>query len=188
MHEPIHKKIGKNLQDIRKSRNLSLDQVAEMSGVSKGMLGQIERGESNPTISVLWKIVNGLRISFATLMEESTPNVTVVHMEDTSPLVEEEGAYRAYPIFPFEQDKGFEVYSVVIEPGCSYTSEPHYDGVDEFIMGMEGELHVVIGGETYVLHPSMAMRFTANQSHTYTNVTDKPIRFITLIHYPSANK
>lgn len=58
MQEPIHKKIGKNLQEIRKSRGLSLDQVSEMSGVSKGMLGQIERGESNPTISVLWKIVD----------------------------------------------------------------------------------------------------------------------------------
>ncbi|MDZ7542587.1 helix-turn-helix domain-containing protein, partial [Clostridium perfringens] len=88
MQEMIHQKIGRNLQEIRKSRGLSLDAVSELSGVSKGMLGQIERGESNPTISVLWKIVNGLRISFATLMEESSPTVTVVKMEDTTPLIE----------------------------------------------------------------------------------------------------
>lgn len=188
MQEPIHKKIGKNLQEIRKSRGLSLDQVSEMSGVSKGMLGQIERGESNPTISVLWKIVNGLRISFATLMEESTPNVTVVHMEETTPLVEGEGAYRAYPIFPFEQDKGFEVYSVVIDPGSSYTSEPHYEGVEEFICVMNGQLQVSIGGATYTLEPNMALRFTANESHTYTNSTNVAIRYITLLHYPTVGK
>ncbi|UHA71822.1 helix-turn-helix domain-containing protein [Paenibacillus sp. 481] len=188
MQEPIHKKIGKNLQDIRKSRGLSLDQVSEMSGVSKGMLGQIERGESNPTISVLWKIVNGLRISFATLMEDSSPTVSVISVEELTPFKEEDGAYRAYPIFPFQQDKGFEVYSVVIDPGCSYTSEAHYEGVEEFIMVMEGELQVYVGGESYTLKPNLAMRFTADQQHTYENVTDRPIRYIALIHYPSANR
>lgn len=188
MQEQIHQKIGKNLQDIRKSRKLSLDAVAELSGVSKAMLGQIERGESNPTISILWKIVNGLRISFATLMEDSTPQVTLVKMEDTTPLIEEDGAYRAYPIFPFEQDRGFEVYNVVIEPGNSHTSEAHYEGVEEFIMVMEGELRVEVGGETYTLQPSLAIRFAADQPHTYYNDTDKPIRYTTLIHYPSSNK
>lgn len=188
MQEQIHKKIGKNLQDIRKARGLSLDAVAELSGVSKGMLGQIERGESNPTISVLWKIVNGLRISFATLMEDSSPQVTVVAMEETTPLVEEEGSYRAFPIFPFEQDRGFEVYSVLIEPGCSHESEAHYEGVEEFIMVMDGELRVEVGGESYTLKPTLAMRFSADQPHTYTNDTDKTIRYVTLIHYPSANR
>lgn len=188
MSEQIHEKIGKNLQEIRKSRGLSLDAVAELSGVSKGMLGQIERGDSNPTISVLWKIVNGLRISFATLMEDTSPQVTVVKMEDTTPLIEEEGAYRAYPIFPFQQDRGFEVYSVVIEPGCSYISEAHYEGVEEFIMVTDGELRVILGGESYTLKPSLAMRFSADQPHTYVNDTDRTIRFTSLIHYPSANK
>lgn len=188
MQEQIHKKIGKNLQDIRKSRGLSLDAVAELSGVSKGMLGQIERGESNPTISVLWKIVNGLRISFATLMEDASPQVRVVAMEETTPLVEEEGAYRAFPIFPFEQDRGFEVYSVLIEPGTSHQSEAHYEGVEEFIMVMDGELRVEVGGESYTLKPTLAMRFSADQPHTYTNDTDKTIRYVTLIHYPSANR
>ncbi|MGZ9583892.1 helix-turn-helix domain-containing protein [Paenibacillus marinisediminis] len=188
MQEMIHQKIGRNLQEIRKSRGLSLDAVSELSGVSKGMLGQIERGESNPTISVLWKIVNGLRISFATLMEESSPTVTLVKMEDTTPLIEEDGAYRAYPIFPFQQDKGFEVYSVVLEPGSSYTSEPHYEGVEEFIVVMEGTLRFELNGEQYMLEPSLALRFSADQTHTYRNDTDKPIRYMSLIHYPSANK
>ena len=188
MQEMIHQKIGRNLQDIRKSRGLSLDAVSELSGVSKGMLGQIERGESNPTISVLWKIVNGLRISFATLMEEAAPTVTVVKMEDTTPFIEEDGAYRAFPIFPFQQDKGFEVYTVVMEPGCTYTSEPHYEGVEEFIIVMEGTLHLQLHDEHYVLEPSLAMKFSADQAHTYSNQTDKPIRYMSLIHYPNANR
>ena len=48
--------IGNNLNTYRKSKGYSLDKVADMTGVSKGMLGQIERGETNPSISTLWKI------------------------------------------------------------------------------------------------------------------------------------
>ena len=43
--------IANNLKRIRDERKLSLDKVADLTGVSKSMLGQIERGESNPTIS-----------------------------------------------------------------------------------------------------------------------------------------
>ncbi|MDF2663062.1 MAG: family transcriptional regulator, partial [Paenibacillus sp.] len=49
-HIPI--KVGKNLKSIRKSRDLSLDKLAELTGVSKAMLAQVERGDSNPTISL----------------------------------------------------------------------------------------------------------------------------------------
>ncbi|SIE94010.1 transcriptional regulator [Mycobacteroides abscessus subsp. abscessus] len=57
----IHKNIGENLRNIRRSRGLSLDMAAEATGVSKAMLGQIERGESNPTVTTLWKIASGLQ-------------------------------------------------------------------------------------------------------------------------------
>lgn len=188
MLEPIHIKIGKNLQVIRKSRGLSLDQVSELCGVSKGMLGQIERGESNPTISVLWKIVNGLRISFATLMEEPSQGVTIVKIDDITPFEEEDGAYRAFPIFPFEQDKGFEMYSVVIDPGCGHMSEAHYEGVEEFILVIDGTLLITLNHDEYVLEPGTMMRFTGDQTHTYANRTDHTIRYISLLHYPSANR
>lgn len=97
MQEPIHKMVGRKLLSIRKTRGLSLDQVAELTGVSKAMLGQIERGDSNPTISVLWKIVSGLQISFTSLIEDDEPKITVVRSEDLSSFDEEDGQYRAYP-------------------------------------------------------------------------------------------
>ena len=51
--------IAENLKRIRKENKWSLDTVSDMTGVSKSMLGQIERGESSPTISTLWKIATG---------------------------------------------------------------------------------------------------------------------------------
>jgi len=61
--------LASNLRRIREERRLSLDKVSELTGVSKSMLGQIERGESNPTLQTVWKIANGLRVSLTDLTE-----------------------------------------------------------------------------------------------------------------------
>lgn len=53
--------IAENLKRFRDERKLSLDNVSKLSGVSKSMLGQIERGEANPTVSTVWKIANVLK-------------------------------------------------------------------------------------------------------------------------------
>ena len=58
----LDKNIALNLKRIRKSKNMSLDMLAERTGVSKSTLGQIERGESNPTVSTIGKIVEGLKV------------------------------------------------------------------------------------------------------------------------------
>ena len=61
--------IAVNLKRIRTSKGMSLDVVAEQTGVSKSMLAQIERGTANPSIGVLGKIVSGLRLSFDELIQ-----------------------------------------------------------------------------------------------------------------------
>ncbi|MGO4495190.1 helix-turn-helix domain-containing protein [Paenibacillus sp. 2RAB27] len=182
--EQIHKKIGKNLQNIRKARSLSLDQVAELTGVSKAMLGQIERGDSNPTISILWKIVNGLHISFTSLIEDNVPKVTHIHLDEIEPFLEEDGKYRAFPIVPFEQKKQFEIYTVEIEVGCTHASEAHYDGVEEYILMISGELRLRIQDETYELKAGDAIHFSADQPHVYENIADEKTMYNTIICYP----
>ena len=60
--------VAENLKRIREEKRLSLDKLAELTGVSKSMLGQIEHGESSPTVATVWKISNGLKVSFTTLL------------------------------------------------------------------------------------------------------------------------
>ncbi|NEW04987.1 helix-turn-helix domain-containing protein [Paenibacillus sp. SYP-B3998] len=186
MQEPIHKKVGRKLLNIRRTRGLSLDQVAELTGVSKAMLGQIERGDSNPTISVLWKIVSGLQISFTSLIEDDEPQVTVVRGADLSPFEEEDGQYRAYPLFPFNPQKGFEVYTVEMEPGCSHASEPHNEGVEEYILMVSGKLELTVFEESFTLDIGDAIHFTADRPHYYKNVADTKTVYKTIIYYPAS--
>ena len=55
-----------NLKRLRKANKLSLEGLADQTGVSKLTINKIEQGKTNPTIGVLWKIANGLGV---TLME-----------------------------------------------------------------------------------------------------------------------
>ncbi|MFD0711356.1 helix-turn-helix domain-containing protein [Paenibacillus sp. GCM10027626] len=177
-------KVGKNLKMLRKSRDLSLDRLAELTGVSKAMLAQVERGDSNPTITLLWKIANGLRISVTELIAEETAEVTVVRAADIEPIDSEEGLYKSYPLFPFDAKTHFEVYTVEMKPGCQHTSDPHHDGVEEYVIVTEGSIRLQIGDETYRAGTRDAIRFPADQGHTYYNDDDCIARLQVIILYP----
>jgi transcriptional regulator with XRE-family HTH domain len=177
--------IGKNLNNVRKKRRLSLDKVAELTNVSKAMLGQIERGESTPTVNVLWKIATGLKVSFSSLLAngEEDKDTLVIHHSDINPIIEENGQMRIYPQFIFDSNRGFEVFIIELDPGCSHSSPPHDEGVEEYISLIEGSLEIAIGENVYVLNKGDAIRYLANKEHIYQNLSDQRTSFHHLIYY-----
>src|SRR4051812_37554439 len=70
--------VGGNLRNLRKERALSLEALAKSSGVSRAMLGQIELGQSVPTINVLWKISRALGVTFSALITTQSTSTTTV--------------------------------------------------------------------------------------------------------------
>lgn len=168
--------IGNKLKDIRSKRNLSLDEVTKLTGVSKAMLGQIERGQSNPTVSTLWKIATGLKVSFSLFIDEDQEDLKVICQNDISPIIEDNNRMKLYPIFPFDANKGFEVFTIELEPGSNHISIPHNDGVEEYIIVTEGQIEITIDNKKFILEKGNSIKFMANRPHTYKNIsTDKSI-------------
>ncbi|QHW30955.1 helix-turn-helix domain-containing protein [Paenibacillus rhizovicinus] len=182
--EQIHIKLGKNLKAVRQTRGLSLDKVSELTGVSKAMLGQIERGETSPTISTIWKIANGLRLSFTSLIEKPPGEVAVVAKQDIEPLLEEDGKFRSYPMFPFDPSKKFEAYAVEMDQGSTHASEAHSPGVEEYVLVSFGTLVVDIQNTSYHVNEGDAVRFAADQPHIYRNAGEGLLRYNAIIYYP----
>ncbi|WP_313894631.1 XRE family transcriptional regulator [Psychrobacillus sp.] len=182
--DQINENIGNNLKRVRKERNISLDKTAELTGVSKTMLGQIERGESNPTVTTLWKIANGLRLSLSSLISGDSPSVTVIKKNKLDPIIENNGQYQVYPVVPFNAEKQFEVFAITIEPGCEHRSEPHNPGVEEYIFVNEGTLELAIGEKSYVVNSEDAITFQADRAHIYKNNGNSLVKCSVLIHYP----
>lgn len=179
----LNEVIGGRLKSMRLERNWSLDQTSKATGVSKPMLSQIERGESNPTVSTLWKIANGLGVSFSSFLEEKQPEVKLVSTKEVEPIADVEGKFFVRPIFPIEPGKPFEMYSVELLPGCHYSSEPHAQGVEEYIVVDKGEISLTIHQDVYQLVTGDNIRFAANYQHVYANRHSDPARITMMIYY-----
>ncbi|MFW6238297.1 MAG: helix-turn-helix domain-containing protein [Halanaerobiales bacterium] len=181
--DDFNQRVGSKLRSLRKKKDLSLSELEKRTGVSKSMLGQIERGDSSPTVKTLWKIARGLNVSFSSFVEEKQEEVTVVSPAEITPFIEKEEDFRVYPLFPFSEEKGFEIYLVEIAPGYTHRSEPHYEGTEEYLLVKEGQLEVVIAGETYSLSPKEAISFKASRKHAYTNTGSETATVYNLIYY-----
>jgi XRE family transcriptional regulator, regulator of sulfur utilization len=175
--------VAQNLKKLREEKKLSLDKLAELTGVSKSMLGQIERGGSSPTIATVWKIANGLKVSFTSLLETPQSDTTLLHQSDISPLLEDNGKYRLFPFFPIEEGRRFEVYSIEIDPGGRLSAEAHPQGTQEFLTLFEGELTVRVDQQDYVLAQGDSIRFRADRPHAYLNSGDSLVKLSMVIHY-----
>lgn len=179
----IQRAVARNLKALRESKKLSLEAAAKLTGVSKSMLGQIERGEVNPTISVLWKIANGLKVSVSALLEFPQEEVDLVKKENIAPIRTAEGRYLNYPIFPFTEQRRFETYRIEILPGVTLKAEPHLPGAEEYITIFAGNVDILVDDTVYHLNNGDSLRFWAHVPHAYQNPGKVPAVLSMIIHY-----
>ncbi|ASI77935.1 DNA-binding protein [Bacillus cereus] len=181
--EEIQLILAKNLKTIREKEKLSLEKASQLTGVSKTMIGQIERGESSPTLTTIWKIANGLKVSFTSLINNPQSDTKVVLRNDVQVLSEDNGRYKVYPSFPFQDDRNFEIYTVEIETEGKLNSEGHKEGTEEFITVFEGELTIEINDCQYKLNSGDSIRFKADRPHSYHNFGRTLTRLSMTIYY-----
>ena len=182
--EQVSLKIGERLKEIRNARQLTLDEAAKLTGVSKPMLGQIERGQSSPTINVLWKISTGLKIPLSFFCKQPETEFMVAGLHETEAMTEENGGMRAYPLFPFDPARNLEVFYIEFDAGVKHGSLPHVAGVEEYVFLVQGTLEMVIGGKEVFLQERQSIRFRADVPHTYHNASDKVCTAYNVIFYP----
>lgn len=178
----ISKNVSQNLKEIRKNRQFTLEELAEKSGVSKSMLGEIERGRSNPTITVLWKITQALKVPLTTLIENQNSPYVLVKKNDQIPLNQEPG-HIISSIFPFYEPHHMEVLHIDLSPGSKLSNEGHIKGVEEYLFALHGSVNVSVHDEKVLLHANDSIRFTADTKHTIENTTEYPAKLLNIIHY-----
>ncbi len=167
--EHLNQIIGENLKRLRAERGLSLDAASSVTGVSKSLLGQIERGEANPTISTVWRIARGLSVAFTTLVTPVDGGSEVVRRADIDPVSEDDGRVRNYPVVPFDASLGFEVSFIEVDPGGTLEADPHAGGTQELITVVAGELSIRVADDEHELAAGDSIRFRADVPHAYRN-------------------
>ena len=177
--------IAENLRRMREERNLSYDQLAESTGVSKSMLRNIELGNSSPTIATMWKVANGLRVSFSALLRKTVSEVQVRPFKAEEPLTGANDHYRIFPLVPFDPEQPFETYYVEIDPDTVFVGEPHVGTIYEYVYVTKGEMEVVVDGEVFAVREKEFIQFYANCPHEYRCIGDEKATAIMKISYIS---
>lgn len=166
--------LATKLKALRSQRGWSLDLASQHTGVSKAMLGQIERGESSPTIATLWKIAAGFKMSFSFFIDE----------EHDQPLdFPLDKQFIVTPIFVFDPSCRFEAYAIELAPGATHLSPAHQAGVIEHIIVAQGMIEVLVGEAWHSVKLGEGFRFDANQTHGYRNPNHQRAVFHDLLHY-----
>lgn len=174
--------IAGNLNRLRTERQLSLGKLSEICGVSKVMLGQIERGESNPTINTIWKIATGLKVPYTHLIDEPIESDICIPKEDAKEQVALDGKYRIYCYFTSHVNRNFELFTVELDADNTYESHSHGEKTQEYIIVYNGQLSLDVNGTKHILNVGDSIVFDSSKPHCYSNLSDQMVK-MTIINY-----
>lgn len=176
--------VGSIIRQERKKLGISLGEAAARTGVSKTMLGQVERGESSPTLSTIWKIASGLKISLSTLLTPPDgPEYRVTRLSESKYVEENHGGIRVYTVFPFNPITAVDHLYVIQQPKNYYASTTHPNAREECVLVTQGELTMHINGTAYKLGVGDSITFAGNEKHAYENSGDETAVFQSMVFY-----
>lgn len=176
--------VGDNLRQLRAQRGLSLGKLAEASGVSRAMLGQIELHQSTPTINVLWKIARALNVPFSALMSRpATSRTRILPARSARVLRSSNGEFSSRALFPYDEPHAAEFYELRLAPKATEVAEPHAPGTIEYLIVTQGNLEMVVGEESHALVSGDAIRFEADVPHEYRNPSNGEVVMYLVMTY-----
>ena len=176
--------VAENVRRIRKTQKLSIDRAAELTGVSKSMLGQIERGLVNPTVAVLEKIAQGLHVSLTELVEHrgELPDAFTRGMDVPGQRLEK-GRVIRYPLFSFDAESRCESCQMDVFIGGSYELPDRIPGSRVYVTVLSGVLEVRTGEKTYRLENRDCLSFRGSEPCRYVNAGNTTVHLIQRIWY-----
>jgi transcriptional regulator with XRE-family HTH domain len=164
-------RLGERVRDLRRGRGLTLNELAELAGVSRAMISKLERGEKNPTLVVAAKLAEGLGVTLSRLAGiEERREVAVVPRERRMIMRDPETGFERQLLSPNFAGLGVEFIRNKIPKGStSGDFPPHRRGVEEHVVVERGTLRAVLGGKEYLLKEGDALYFEADVPHRFDN-------------------
>jgi transcriptional regulator with XRE-family HTH domain len=170
--------IGRRVRGLRHQRQLSLEALAERSGVSVSMLSTVERGQKVPSILVMGQIATALDTSIGRLVdEEAAPQVIVMRATDQRVIKDPAGIERRSlsPVLPGVE---FELMRMTLAPGVNAgVFPPHRAGSREYLAVETGTLTLTLDGTEYRLHAGDSIYHDGDCEHGYRNDSDTPCTY-----------
>lgn len=165
-------RVGATLQALRQTQGLSLDELSRRAGVSKSMLSQIERNQANPTVAVVWRLANALRVELSELLggeRPAAPAIETVAAHATPSMSSPDGLCQLRILGPIDLAGQFEWYELTVQPGGALESAAHEPGSREHLSVLSGSLEVSAAASVQKLKAGETARYGADGAHAIRN-------------------
>lgn len=177
-HTPsdVTPELGKTIQRLRKAYKMSLGDLSEQSGVAKSIISQIERNETNPTISTVYRLSQALDTTIEEVLKTGKSDAFIEHQARAAvPLLEsEDGLCRLAIAGPLNLVDHLQWYDFHGKPGGVLDSDPHPPGTIEHLYVVAGVVEVSVDGDSRTAKAGEALRYHADRPHRLVNTGTVP--------------
>lgn len=176
--------VGENLKRIRKSKKLSMERLAAEAGVSRSMLGQIERGEANPSVGLLGKLAGALKVPAEVRWRTTTSSrCCFCGSWTTRPPGWDGGKALLRPSLPYDDVLRQETFFLDLYISGRYAPEPMVPGCVCLATSLSGTVLLHAEGQDFQLLERDALRFAADQPFWLENQFNGTARLLLTYRY-----
>ncbi len=183
----LNARIAQRVHGLRAARGLSLDALAALSGVSRSMISQIERGESNPTAVVLERLSVGLGVALASLFDAPDPPPDpVLRRADQVEWRDPHSGYRRRNVSPSGVSSPIRIVEVLFPPRArvAYDSTPREPLHHQQVWMLEGAMQITVGEESYRLEAGDCIAFALDRPVGFHNTGRRTARYAVVLASP----
>ena len=176
--------IAENCKRIRKIQKMSIERTAETAGVSRSMLGQIERGEASPSAALLYKIAGALKVPMEELLryEPETDDRLFRGIDCVADRVDN-GKVLIHETTPYDGFAALEQHRMDVFISGKYELPVEKPGCIGYMLLVSGNLTVTIGDEVYQMEQWDNLRFHADRPCRVENNNTTTARVVMTFRY-----
>ena len=178
------KTVASRLRSLRSERGLTLDQLGELSGVSRAMISRIERGEASPTAALLARLCSALGLSLSSFFEGDAVDASPLARREHQALWRDpESGYLRRSVSPARTGSRVDIVEVEFPPGAAvrFPGQQASRVQWQHVWVFSGEIEMRVGDAVYRLYPGDCLYMNVGDVHEFRNPTDQPARYGVII-------
>jgi DNA-binding XRE family transcriptional regulator len=185
--------LGTTIRQLRTEHNLTIADVAERAGISRGMLSKIENNLASTSLETLEQLANALGVTLSKLFQNyNLPRGAAQLVKKGEGMEVVRRGTRVghtYQLLAYDQGphKTFEPFLITLEDSCEEFPAFEHPGT-EFLFMLEGKLEYRVGKDTFVLTSGDSLTFQGEIPHRPEALIETPIKFLAIIHYDAPDK
>lgn len=160
--------LAHNLIELRQRRNLTQHSLAKLVGLPRSTIANLESGEGNPSLTNLARLSAALHIPIDKLLTPQTIVCKLMSAEDLPVQVRSQGAVQIFKLLP-DALPNMNIERIEIEEGSQMKGTPHASGTKEYFHCIQGEMTVVVLGQSYLVKKGDVLAFPGEVNHIYSN-------------------